>query len=129
MNLGRSLFVLLIFVASLYALSDNGVLQRADEMLKSKSQSDQFRAYNDYKNLYLRAMMSDDHVMKKRSLEGIVKSGDKLHIDVKRYSNELKKLKSKKINITKATKQSSYNKPKPKANKTSKKAKDIKVKS
>ena len=57
----RNLIPLLLLIAvSLHALSDTAILKRADSLLKSKSQSDQFRAYNEYKNLYLRAMMNDD---------------------------------------------------------------------
>jgi len=121
------LFLLLIAV-SLHALSDEVILKRADTLVKSKSQSDQFRAYNDYKNLYLRSIVSGDSNLKYSSLKGIVKSGQKLHIDVAKYSKVLKKSKYKKVK-PKQTKKSTYNKPKPKANKKSKKAKDIKVKS
>ncbi len=89
----RYLFLLLIFAITVHALSDSEILKRADSLVKKENKSDQFRAYNDYKNLYLRALMSDDDNLKRRSLRGIVKTGDKLRIDVSEYSKKLSKLK------------------------------------
>ncbi|QOY55493.1 N-acetylmuramoyl-L-alanine amidase [Candidatus Sulfurimonas marisnigri] len=113
----RSFFLLLLFVISLQALSNSELLNRADGFMKTGSQSNQFRAYNDYKNLYLKAIMEEDSKLRVSSLRGIVKSGNKLHIDVEQYSTELKKLTNKKI----------YKKPK--SNKKIKKAKKIQIKS
>lgn len=115
----RYAVVLVLLLSSLFALSNTEILKRADSFMKTGSKSDHFRAYNDYKNLYLRSIMKDDERLKKNSLKGIVKSGVALHIDVSQYEEELSSLK-------KAT---SYNKPKPKPNKISKKAYKIKVKS
>ncbi|MBU1659240.1 N-acetylmuramoyl-L-alanine amidase [bacterium] len=78
-----------IFSISLHALSDSEVLKRADGFMQTGTKSDQFRAYNDYKNLYLRAIMSNDDKLRFHSLQGIVSSGRKLHIDVSQYSKEL----------------------------------------
>ncbi len=87
-------FVLaLFFISSLYALSDQEILKRADSFSKSSTKSNQFRAYNDYKNLYLRALMNNDKKLKYAALKGIVYSGRKLHIDVHRYETEYKRLK------------------------------------
>jgi len=113
------LFLLLIFVVSLQALSDKEMLKRANGFVKSANKSNQFRAYNDYKNLYLRALMSENSKLRVNALRGIVSSGNKLHIDVSQYADELSKIKPK----------SKYTAPKPKANKTSKNLKNIKVKS
>ena len=85
----RSIVILLIFVLSLSALSNKDLLKRADSFMKSPSKSNQFRAYNDYKNLYLRALMNNDIKFKKKALIGIVKSGKKLHIDISQYKDEL----------------------------------------
>ncbi len=90
----RYLFILLIFAITVHGLSDSEILKRADSLVKKESKSDQFRAYNDYKNLYLRALMSNDERLKKQSLIGIVKTGDKLRIDVSEYSKKLSKLKT-----------------------------------
>ena len=115
----RWLSLLFIVVISLHAQSSSEILKRAEGFIKSSNKSDQFRAYDDYKNLYLRAIMNEDDKLKVNALRGIVKSGTKLHIDVSRYSNELSKIKPT----------TSYKAPKPKSMKTSKKSKDLKVKS
>ncbi|QSZ42300.1 AMIN domain-containing protein [Sulfurimonas aquatica] len=91
----RLLIALLLFAISLHALSDSKILKRANGFLKSKSKSDQFRAYNDFKNLYLRALMGQNDKLRLNSLEGIVKSGGNLHIDVSQYSDELETTKPK----------------------------------
>lgn len=89
----RHLLLLFLLSLSLYALSDALVLNRADSFMKGSSKSDYFRAYNDYKNIYLRSMVSEDENLQKRALKGIIKSGEKLHIDVSNYQNELSKMK------------------------------------
>ncbi len=85
----RYLVLLFIFVVTLYGLSDTEILNRADNFMQTSSRSKQFRAYNDYKNLYLRAIMNEDDNLKVIALKGIVKSGTQLHIDVSQYSDEL----------------------------------------
>ena len=112
----RSFVILLVLLVSLYAQTDKELLKRANTYAKSSSKTDQFRAYNDYKNLYLRALMGDDDRLKKFALEGIVDSGHKLHIDVAQYARELLHMKS------------TYAPPKPKKIKKTKN-KNIKVKS
>ena len=107
----RILVVVLFFVLSLHALSDAKILKRANDFMKTSNKSNQFRAYNDYKNLYLRALMGDDDKLRVNALNGIVKSGDILHIDISQYADELRSLKPK----------VKYTRPTPKANKTSKK--------
>ena len=109
----RSLVVFLLFTLSLSALSNSEILKRANSFVNSSSKSNQFRAYNDYKNLYLRALMNEDKKLKLKALVGIVKSGDKLHIDISQYSDELTSLKPK----------SSYKAPTPKKLTSSKKFK------
>ena len=90
----RSFVLLLTLLVSLYAQSDSELLKRANTYAKSSTKTDQFRAYNDYKNLYLRALMNDNTKLKKFALEGIVDSGNKLHIDVAQYARELIHMKS-----------------------------------
>lgn len=115
----RSLFILLAFTVSILALSDSDTLKRADGFMKTSNKSNQFRAYNDYKNLYLRALMSEDDKLRMSALQGIVSSGRKLHIDVSQYSQEL--IKSKPV--------TSYKAPKSKANPKPKSKKKIKIQS
>ncbi len=108
---------LLLFSVSLFALSDSALLNRAAKELTSKNKSDIFRAYNDYKTLYLRAIMNQNEALKIKALRGIVNSGNRLHIDVSAYQKEL-------LSSSKHT----YKKPKPKANKPSKQIKKVKLK-
>lgn len=91
----RLLVILLVFALSLSALTNQELLKRANGFMKSSNKSNQFRAYDDYKTLYLRAMMKEDDKLLLQSLHGIVKSGNKLHIDVSQYQRELTKSKPK----------------------------------
>lgn len=79
----------LLFSFSAIAADSTKTLQRADRFLKSGNKSEIFRAYNDYKNLYLTAVINNDEGLRQRSLEGIVSSGKRLHIDVAKYDKEL----------------------------------------
>jgi len=115
----RLLFIVLFLSASLYANNDFEILKRADSYMKTGSKTDQFRAYNDYKNLYLRSLMNSDEKLKEGSLKGIINSGRKLHIDIKSYEDELE--------ILKKTKKTSRKKTVKKT--TTNKSKDIRVKS
>ena len=80
----------------MYALSEKEILKRAYTYEKSYAKSEQFRAYNDYKNLYLRALMNDNDSLRFKALKGIVRTGEKLHIDVSEYSAEINLNKKKK---------------------------------
>ncbi|MDQ7061092.1 MAG: N-acetylmuramoyl-L-alanine amidase [Sulfurimonas sp.] len=93
----RLLLLSFVFTLALSALSDKEIVKRANGFMQSSNKSNHFRAYNDYKNLYLRSIMSENESLKVTSLRGIVKSGNKLHIDVSQYSNELSTLKPKSV--------------------------------
>ena len=108
---------LLLFSSLLFALSDSALLHKADKELKSRNKSDIFRAYNDYKSLYLRSIMNQNEALKIKALRGIVDSGARLHIDVSPYKKELA-----------AASKRHYNKPKPKKIKRSKQIKKVKLK-
>ncbi|WP_304543042.1 N-acetylmuramoyl-L-alanine amidase family protein [Sulfurimonas microaerophilic] len=94
----------LLFIISLYGADDFELLKRADGYAKSSTKANQFRAYNDYKNIYLRALMNEDQKLKICALEGIVKCGTKLHIDVSQYSDELEKLQKESSTVKKQKK-------------------------
>ncbi len=115
----RLLSLLLIFALSLSALSDKETLKRANSFVKSSNKSKQFRAYNDFKNLYLHSLMQENSSLKYSALSGIVQSGKKLHIDVTQYEEELK---SAKPRVT-------YKKPVPRKNVKIKTKKKLKIKS
>lgn len=86
----RFFFLSLVFTLSLFSATNNEILQRANHLVTSSNKSDHIRAYNDFKNLYLRSIMNKDIDLKIKSLLGIIKSGKKIHIDVSRYSYEYK---------------------------------------
>lgn len=90
----RLLLLLLISFLPLSALDDVKILKRAESLMKSDKKDDCFKAYNDYKNLYLHSVMNGDKKLRLKSLEGIVGCGAKLHIDVTKYSTELENFKS-----------------------------------
>ncbi len=92
----RWLVIFFIFVHSLYAVGSSEILKRAEILVKSSKHGDQFRAYNDYKNVYLQSILLEDTKLKIEALHGIVKSGNNLHVDVSDYNNELLKLNSTK---------------------------------
>ena len=100
----RWIVLLFIIVHTLYAIGDKETLKRADALMHKSSKSDKFRAYNEYKNLYLKAMISQNNSLMINSLKGIVKSGKSLHIDVSDYNHELVKLNSHKKHVNIDTK-------------------------
>ncbi len=85
----RLVLLVLLFTLSLLALSDNETINRANSLMKSGSKTNIFSAYNDYKSIYLRSVMSGDNKLKTASLEGIIKSGSALKIDVSGYMQDL----------------------------------------
>jgi len=112
------LFLLSLFLLiSVDAYADTEMLKRADKYMQSGTQSNIFRAYNDYKNLYLRSVIDDDTSLKIESLKGIVRSGNKLNIDVAKYSSELQSLSAK----------GGYHQPEPKPMKKTKQIENVHV--
>jgi len=80
-------------------VSDQSILKRAANFEKSSAKSEQFKAYNDYKNLYLQALMNDKSSLRLKALKGIVRTGARLHIDVSQYQKELRKSSSGKKRV------------------------------
>jgi len=101
---------------SLYALSEQSLLKRAANYERSPAKSEQFKAYNDYKNLYLQALMNDKNTLRLQALKGIIRTGEHLHIDVKAYKKELREssFKKKRQTIHKKQVKKSYKKKKSK---------------
>ncbi len=111
----------LLFIISLHGANEFELLKKADNYAKSNAKADQFRAYNEYKNIYLRALMNEDQKLKVCALEGIVKCGTNLHIDISQYSDELEEF-EKKQKHSKSTKTS-----KQKVNQKQSHAQDIRL--
>ncbi|MDQ1244806.1 MAG: N-acetylmuramoyl-L-alanine amidase [Campylobacterota bacterium] len=112
------LFLLFLFLfISVEVYADTEALKRADKYMQGGTQSDTFRAYNDYKNLYLRSIIDDDTSLKMDALKGIIESGNKLNIDVAKYSSELQSL----------TLKGGYHQPEPKPMKKTKQIENVHV--
>ncbi|MDD4855208.1 MAG: N-acetylmuramoyl-L-alanine amidase [Sulfuricurvum sp.] len=91
--LGRITFLLLLSLSVLLGAADDSTrLESAKKALSSNDEIEQFRGYNEYKSLYLRAAQTKNSVMEKEALEGIVKGGELLRIDVSKYKSELARL-------------------------------------
>ena len=83
--------LLVLFSLSLFAFSDSDVLRHAVALEKSSTSSGQSRAYDDYKKLYIKALMHNNNWLRFQSLKGIIRTGRRLHIDVSNYKKELTK--------------------------------------
>jgi len=72
---------------------DTDRLESAKKALASSDEIEQFRGYNEFKTLYLRAILDKNTPVAQEALEGIVQGGEKLGIDVRKYQADLAKLK------------------------------------
>lgn len=91
--LKRFFTLFLILSSLLLSASDDTVrLAKAQKALQSSDEIEQFRGYNECKSLYLKALSTKNSPMLKESLEGIIKGGELLAIDVSRYKADLAKL-------------------------------------
>ncbi len=97
----KSILTLLFCISLLGAASNKEILRKADTLSKSSKTGNLFKAYNDYKTLYLNAVTSSDLPLREKALQGIVKSGTKLNIDVSEYADELKNFDTKTIKSSK----------------------------
>jgi N-acetylmuramoyl-L-alanine amidase len=88
------LFVLIVFsMSALMGLTLGERIESAKKALDSSDEVEQFRGYNEFKTLYLKAMLDKNTTLAADSLEGIVRAGEKLGIDVKKYQADLAKTK------------------------------------
>ena len=82
------LLLVFLFSLNLYASSHAG-LNRADKWLGQKNTKSILKAYHEYKNIRINAIMQDDSNLKLKAVQGIVKAGRLLHINIEKYRNEL----------------------------------------
>ena len=89
----KQIILLLLLSVSLLlgAIDDIARLEGAKKALISNDEIEQFRGYNESKSIYLRAMQTKNSALEKEALEGIVKGGELLRIDVTKYKTELTK--------------------------------------
>ncbi|DAB38772.1 MAG TPA: N-acetylmuramoyl-L-alanine amidase [Sulfuricurvum kujiense] len=91
--LNRFFFLAIVCFTSLMGAIDTDRLESAKKALASNDEIEQFRGYNEFKTLYLRAILDKDAPVALEALEGIVQGGEKLGIDVRKYQTDLAKLK------------------------------------
>lgn len=89
----RLIFLAFVSVTSLMGAIDTTRLDSAKKALESSDEIEQFRGYNEFKTLYLRAILDKNTPLAQEALEGIVQGGEKLGIDVSKYQADLVKLK------------------------------------
>ncbi len=95
------IFILpLLFISLTYASTSWEKLNIANHLLATKKIRNIFRAYNNYKSLYLIGIVHKDKYLRIDALKGIIKSGKLLHIDV--YS-EVRELRKAKIHVYKTS--------------------------
>jgi len=90
--LSRIVFLALL-IFTLLGANDNARLESAKKALQSSDEIEQFRGYNEFKTIYLRATLDKNSVVANEALEGIVAGGEKLGIDVSKYQTDLAKIK------------------------------------
>lgn len=87
------IFFLTLLLFSLLDANDNARLESAKKAIQSSDEIEQFRGYNEFKTIYLRATLDKNSAVANEALEGIVAAGDKLGIDVSKYQTDLAKIK------------------------------------
>lgn len=85
-------FILVVLSFSAIAADDLSRLEAAKKALQSSDEIEQFRGYNEYKTIYLRANLNKNTDLARDALNGIVRGGDALGIDISKYKTELAKL-------------------------------------
>ncbi|MBN2870111.1 MAG: N-acetylmuramoyl-L-alanine amidase, partial [Campylobacterales bacterium] len=87
-------FFLLIFLllSPLRAADDTARLASAKKALESSDEIEQFRGYNEFKTIYLRAMLDKNTAAAREALDGIIRGGKQLGVDVSKYEGDLARL-------------------------------------
>lgn len=89
----RTLFFILLLCSLVMGANETSRLESAKKALESNDEVEQFRGYNEFKTLYLRATLDKNKPLALEALEGIVQGGEKLGIDVSKYEADLAKIK------------------------------------
>lgn len=89
----RTLFFILLFFSIVMGANETSRLESAKKALESNDEVEQFRGYNEFKTIYLRATLDKNKPLALEALEGIVQGGEKLGIDVAKYQADLAKIK------------------------------------
>lgn len=99
----RIILLAFLFFTSVMGTNEAIRLESAKKALESSDEVEQFRGYNEYKTLYLRAMLDKNSSLAVEALEGIVHAGEKLGIDVSKYQIDLAKSNAKKSDANQKT--------------------------
>lgn len=89
----RILFLSFLLFTSVMGGNENARLESAKKALLSSDEIEQFRGYNEFKTIYLRAILDKNTTLANEALEGIVTAGEKLGVDVSKYQADLAKVK------------------------------------
>lgn len=87
------IFFLALLLFTLLGANESARLESAKKALQSSDEIEQFRGYNEFKTIYLRATLDKNSAVANEALEGIVTAGEKLGIDVSKYQADFAKLK------------------------------------
>jgi N-acetylmuramoyl-L-alanine amidase len=89
----KKFLVISLFIVSIVlgATPEEIRLEKALTSLQSSDEVEQFRGYNECKAIYTKATSAKNTALIKSSLEGIVKGGELLRIDVAKYKSQLEK--------------------------------------
>jgi N-acetylmuramoyl-L-alanine amidase len=88
-------FVILFTLSSL--ASDANDLRRANNWLNQKDTKTILKAYHEFKNIRINAIMQDDKGLKTKALKGIIRAGKLLHMNILKYEKELYAIDGKKV--------------------------------
>ncbi len=99
-------FLLFFLLFNLGFALDSPSLVRADKWLRSSNIKQVLRAYHEYKNLRIDAVMRADKRLQIKALKGIVAAGKRLRLNVETYKRELARMGgahyTKKIQVSQA---------------------------
>ncbi len=99
----RLFFLFLLLISALVSGSLKEEIEGNLSKIPYSSKKELIRANNALKNLYIKAIISEDEYLQKKALEGIIRSSKILHFSYDRYQKAYEKLTGRKFeNIKKA---------------------------
>ena len=85
----RRLFFFLLVACVFLQAATSPSLERAHKWLAQQTTQSVLKAYHEYKNIRINAIMDANKELQKEALAGIIRSGKLLHMDVTKYTQEL----------------------------------------
>ncbi len=93
----RLFFIFLLLISALVSGSLKEEIEGNLSKIPYSSKKELIRANNALKNLYIKAIISEDEYLQKKALEGIIKSSKILHFSYDRYQKAYEKLTGRKF--------------------------------